>query len=87
MRFLSFLFSMKKNSANIAKGRLQLILSNEHSRKILKNYFPQLQQELIALIVKYIKTNPNNIQVNYEGGNFPEIIQIKFEDSKNHISN
>ena len=58
MSFLSFLLGQKKTSASVAKERLQIILAHERGRGDSPDYLPQLQQELIAVISKYVKINP-----------------------------
>ena len=79
MSFLSFLLGEKKTSASVAKDRLQLILINERGDGIAPDYLPQLQKELVAVISKYVKINPDDIKVNLERQDSLEILEVKIE--------
>jgi len=64
--FLSFFLGEKKKTASVAKERLQIILAHERSGRHSHepDYLPALQRDLIAVISKYIKINPDDIKVN-----------------------
>jgi cell division topological specificity factor len=80
MSLLSFLLGQKKNSASVAKERLQIILAHERSgRDDSPDYLPQLQKELIAVISKYVKINPDDIKVHLERQDTLEILEVKIE--------
>ena len=79
MSFLSFLLGEKKSSAIVAKERLQIILAHERSGRGSPDYLPQLQQELIAVISKYVKINPDDIKVHLERQESFEVLEVKIE--------
>ncbi|ARP96294.1 cell division topological specificity factor MinE [Bordetella genomosp. 13] len=80
MSFLSFLLGQKKTSASVAKERLQIILAHERSgRGDSPDYLPQLQQELVAVISKYVHINPEDIKVNLERQDTLEVLEVKIE--------
>ena len=79
MSFLSFLLGEKKISAVVAKERLQIILAHERSGRGSPDYLPQLQQELIAVISKYVKINPEDIKVHLERQDAYEVLEVKIE--------
>lgn len=80
MSFLSFLMGQKKSSASVAKERLQIILAHERSsRGASPDYLPQLQQELVAVISKYVKINPDDIKVHLERQDMLEVLEVKIE--------
>jgi cell division topological specificity factor len=80
MSLLSFLLGQKKNTASVAKERLQIILAHERSgRDGSPDYLPQLQKELIAVISKYVKINPEDIKVHLERQDTLEILEVKIE--------
>jgi cell division topological specificity factor len=86
MGFLSFFLGEKKQTASVAKERLQLILAHERSgRNAAKpDYLPQLQRELVAVISKYVDINPDHVIVNMERQDNLEVLEVKIElpDSK-----
>ena len=79
MSFLSFLLGNKKTSASVAKDRLQLILINERRDGTTPDYLPQLQKELVEVISKYVKINPDDIQVNMDRKDALEVLEVKIE--------
>jgi cell division topological specificity factor len=81
MSILSFLLGEKKQTANVAKERLQIILAHERSgRNVAEpDYLPDLQRELIAVISKYIKINSDDIKVNLERQDNLEVLEVKIE--------
>jgi len=80
MSFLSFLLGQKKASATVAKERLQIILAHERSgRGASPDYLPQLQQELVAVISKYVKIDPEDIKVHLERQDTLEVLEVKIE--------
>ncbi len=78
MSFLSFLLGNKKQSAKVAKDRLQLILINERGGAS-PSYLPQLQKELVEVISKYVEIDPQDIQVNLERQDSLEVLEVKIE--------
>ncbi|WP_028311919.1 cell division topological specificity factor MinE [Derxia gummosa] len=80
MSWLKVLFGEKKTSASVAKERLQIILAHERTgRAGAPDYLPQLQQELLAVISKYVKINPDDIKVNLERQDRYEVLEVKIE--------
>jgi len=81
MSFLSFFLGEKKQTANVAKERLQIILAHERSgRNVAEpDYLPDLQRELVAVISKYIKINVADIKVNLERHDNLEVLEVKIE--------
>ncbi len=80
MSFLSFLLGEKKKTASVAKERLQIILAHERSgRHPEPDYLPALQRDLVAVISKYIKINPDDIKVNLERQDNLEVLEVKIE--------
>ncbi|CAM5294816.1 cell division topological specificity factor MinE [Eoetvoesiella caeni] len=79
MSFLSFLLGEKKTSASVAKDRLQLILINERGDGITPDYLPRLQKELVEVISRYVKINPDDIKVNLDRQDSLEILEVKIE--------
>ena len=57
MSFLQFLFGRNKQSASVAKQRLQLVLAAERAPRGTRrpDYLPALQRELLGVVSKYVK--------------------------------
>lgn len=83
MSFLRFFLGEKKKTATVAKERLQIILAHERSAGSKSSeepdYLPDLQKDLIAVIGKYIKINPDDINVNLERQDNLDVLEVKIE--------
>ncbi|MEH0166125.1 cell division topological specificity factor MinE [Paucibacter sp. JuS9] len=80
MGFLTFFLGEKKNTASVAKERLQLILAHERNgRSASPDYLPQLQRELVAVISKYVSINPSDIKVHMERQDDLDVLEVKIE--------
>ena len=79
--FLSFLLGEKKKTASVAKERLQIILAHERSGRNAAepDYLPALQQELVAVISKYIKIDAQDIKVDLQRQDNLEVLEVKIE--------
>ena len=53
-------------SASVAKERLQIIISHERSQRNNPDYLPQLQEEILAVIAKYVNVRRDQVSVNLE---------------------
>ena len=62
-----FNYLKKRNAtASVAKERLQIIISHERSQRSTPDYIPQLQEEILAVIAKYVPIQKNKVSVNVE---------------------
>ena len=79
--FLSFLLGEKKKTASVAKERLQIILAHERNGRNASepDYLPALQRELVAVIGKYIRINPDDIKVQLERQDNLDVLEVKIE--------
>ena len=77
MSLLSMLFGNKPKTASVAKERLQLIIAHERNGLSSKpDFLPALQQELIAVISKYVAVNPDDIKVMLEKQGNYEVLEV-----------
>ncbi len=70
MSIFSYLLPKKQTSASVAKERLQIIVARERSTRGGPDYLPQLQQELLMVVRKYVPVDQDavNIQLDRESG-------------------
>ena len=71
----------KKNeptSASTAKERLQIIVSHERNKRNLKqpDFLPQMQQEIIAVIRKYINIESDQVTVNLDNTDNCSVLEL-----------
>ena len=81
MSLLSLLLGEKKKTASVAKERLQIILAHERTGRggHQPDYLPALQRDLVAVLSKYVKINPDDIKVNLERQDNLEVLEVKIE--------
>ncbi len=77
MDLFSFLFGGKqKASASAAKERLQIIIARERHLVNGPDFMPALHQELIAVISKYVKVNPEDIKISLDKQGNLEVLDV-----------
>ncbi|MDR1709180.1 MAG: cell division topological specificity factor MinE [Candidatus Accumulibacter sp.] len=77
MDLFSFLFPPKKNSAKTAKDRLTMIIAREHGGASgRRDFLPAMQQELIAVISKYVAIDPKDINVSFKTQGDCEVMEV-----------
>ena len=71
------LFRSKPNTAQVAKERLRIIVSQERNRRGGgPDYLPLLRKELLEVIRKYVNVDPDAIQVSLEKEDGHEILEL-----------
>ena len=58
-----FLKSIKENTAKLAKERLQIIVAHERTSRSGPDYLPQLKQDILDVIRKYVQIDPEQVTV------------------------
>lgn len=67
MRLLDkFRLGRKSPTANVAKERLQIIISHERMKRQGPDFLPKLEQELLAVIAKYMPVDHDKIKVEFD---------------------
>ena len=66
MALLDFFLSRKKNTANIAKERLQIIVAERRRSDAEPHYLPQLRKDILEVICKYVQIDPEMVTVQLE---------------------
>lgn len=56
----------RKDSASVAKERLQIIISHERKKRTGPDYLPQLQKEILDVIAKYIAIDKEQVKVHLD---------------------
>ena len=65
-----------KGSASVAKERLQILVAHDRAARDRPTYLPKLQQEILAVIRKYVDVDMNAVSVNYEQEDSQEILEL-----------
>ena len=75
MGLLAF-FRRNPPTANVAKERLRIIVSQERSARSGPDYLPLLRRELLEVIRKYVNVDPDAIQINLEREGEHEVLEL-----------
>ena len=75
MSFLDYFLGPRKKTAHVAKDRLKLILAHERDADG-PDFLPALQEELLAVIAKYIPVDKENIKVSMERRGDFEVLEL-----------
>lgn len=77
MSFLDYFRSRKNTgSASVAKERLQIIVAHERGKRDQPDYLPDLQQELLAVIRKYVQIEDDMVQVEVDRNDDCSVLEL-----------
>ncbi|MFZ2171426.1 MAG: cell division topological specificity factor MinE [Methylococcaceae bacterium] len=76
MSLLDYFRISKVSSASLAKERLQILVAHERTSRNQPSYLPQLQQELLEVIRKYVNVEQDAISVNFEQDENQETLEL-----------
>ena len=76
MSFLDYFRRQKNNTASVAKERLQIIVAHERGQRDMPDYLPQLQQELLDVIRKYVQISDDMVQVDVDRNESCSVLEL-----------
>lgn len=76
MSIFNYLIPKKTTTANLAKERLQILVAHERGTRGGPDYLPQLREELLAVVRKYVPVELDAIQVQMDRNNGCEILEL-----------
>lgn len=79
MSIFNFFRSSSRASAVQAKERLQIVMAHERAGRTGPDYLPMLQQELLAVIAKYIDIDQNKVEVKLDRGGDCSTLELNIE--------
>lgn len=66
MSLLDYFRSSKKQTASVAKERLQIIVAHERRQRATPDYLPMLERDILEVVKKYIEIDQEQISVQLE---------------------
>ena len=70
------LFKRRPPSANIARDRLQIIVAHERRERGGPSYLPQLRNDILEVIRKYVSIDPDAVTVNVAKEDQYEVLEL-----------
>ncbi len=66
----------RKNSAQQAKERLQMVLVHERGREDGPDFLPQMRKEILEVISKYIDIDQDKLQIHVDRTDGYEVLEL-----------
>ena len=66
----------QKTSASVAKERLRVLVAHDRLRNNGPDYLPQLQQEILAVIRKYVANEEQDVNVQLEQQGQTSVLEL-----------
>ncbi len=68
-----------ESSAHQAKERLQIVMAHERANRDGPDFLPLLQQELLAVIAKYVDVDQNKVEVKLDRAKDVSTLEVNIE--------
>jgi cell division topological specificity factor len=82
MSWIADLFRARKpepQTASHAKERLQIVLAHERIGRTREDFLPKLQQEIVAVVARYVAIDPGRVNVSLDRGGDMSTLAIEID--------
>ena len=76
MGWLDYFRTSRKNSASIAKERLQIVVAHERLQRSGPDYLPLLQKDILEVIRKYVPIGDEDVRVQLEQQGTTSVLEL-----------
>lgn len=76
MSLMDYFRKEQTSSARVAKERLQILVAHDRLRNNGPEYLPQLQQEILAVIRKYVVIGEDDVSVHLEQQGTTSVLEL-----------
>jgi len=76
MSLFDYFRSNKTNTASLAKERLQIIVAHERKGRMSPDYLPQLKQDILEVIAKYVRVSEDQVVVEFEQNDDLAVLEL-----------
>jgi len=76
MSLMDYFRKEQKSSASMAKERLQILVAHDRAHNNGPDYLPKMQQELLAVIRKYVPISEDDINVSLENQGNTSVLEL-----------
>ena len=76
MSLMDYFRKEQTSTASIAKERLQILVAHDRVSSRGPDYLPKMQQELLAVIRKYITIDDDQVQLNLEQQGTTSVLEL-----------
>jgi cell division topological specificity factor len=78
---MNFGFLRRRSPASVARERLQVLLAHERSFRGKLDLIAVLRDEILAVIAKHVRMEPDSVQVKMDRGDSVTLLEIDVEIS------
>lgn len=68
--------SSRRNTAAVAKERLRIIVAHERMQRDGPDYLPLLKKEIMEVVCRYVRVDPDQIKVQLEREGNREVLEL-----------
>lgn len=79
MSFFDQFRQKDKNTASVAKDRLQIIVAHERAKRNQPDYLPKMQQEILDVINKYVAIDQDHISVQLDSNDNCSVLELNVQ--------
>lgn len=76
MNIFNYFRPQKKNSAQVAKERLQVIVARERVHRDGPDYLPKLQEEILRVVRKFVQVPDDAVTIQVERDGNCEVLEL-----------
>lgn len=76
MRIIEFLRAGRKNSASMAKERLQIVVAHQRREQSRPAYFANLQRDLLEVVRRYVTVDDTAVTVDVDHQGDCDILEL-----------
>ncbi|KJS07193.1 MAG: cell division topological specificity factor [Gammaproteobacteria bacterium BRH_c0] len=76
MSLLDYFRKQRKSTASVARERLQILVAHDRLRSSGPDYLPQLQQEILAVIRKYVEIGDDDVRVQLDQQGNTSVLEL-----------
>lgn len=76
MKLLDFLKRERKNTASVAKERLQIIVAHQRTQRGQPDYMPMLERELLEVIRRYVQIDDDAVNISMDSEDNCSVLEL-----------
>ena len=76
MGFFDQFRKQNKETANVAKDRLQVIVAHARAERAQPDYLPQMQHEIMQVIRKYVEVTQDQVKVQVDKSDNCSVLEL-----------
>lgn len=76
MSLLDYFRKQRKSTASVARERLQILVAHDRMHSNGPDYLPQLQQEILAVIRKYVQIGDDDVRVQLDQQGNTSVLEL-----------